>query len=157
MKKIFTLIAGLLMAAAVFAADHRPSVMVRSSKNYKIVIDGRSFFTNSNTIRLDNFYVGRHTIKVYEMRRGYFGRRERLVDAAAFEVRRNDVMINVDFFGNISIRERRSYGRYDRDERGYDRNERDDRRDWDDEHDRRNWDNDQDRRDWGRNDNDNRF
>src|SRR5690242_4870960 len=112
MKKIFTLFAGLLMAAAVFAADRRPVVMLNSSRNYKIVIDGRSYFGGSQTIALDNFYGSRmHSIKVYEIRRGnltfgalgsLFGR-ERLIDASTFQMGRNDVMINIDFRGQISI------------------------------------------------------
>ena len=134
MKKIFTLFAGLLMAAAVFAADHRPTVFVNSSRNYKLVIDGRTYFGSSfMAINLDNSFgnsygnygsygsydrrVSRmHTIKVYELRRGFFVR-ERLVDAATFMVGRNDIMIKIDPFGQIRIREMKDFGRYDRNDR----------------------------------------
>ena len=133
MKKIFTLFAGLLMTVAVFAADRRPTVTVNSSRNYKIVIDGRSYFgSNFMSINLDNNYgsfdsygnsYGRqgsriHTIKVYELRRGFFVR-ERLVDAATFMVGRDDILIKVDMFGQIRIREMKDFGRYDRNGRGY--------------------------------------
>jgi hypothetical protein len=80
------------------------------------------------TLSLDHFYGGRHTIKVFEMKRGYFGNREKLVGSSFFQVDRNDVLINIDWFGNISIREKKNYKRYDNN----DWNDRDDR-----DHDRR--------------------
>ncbi len=118
MKKMFTLMAGLLLAAAVFAADRRPVVSVRSFSNFKIVIDGKSYFGNSMNIRLDDFYGNRHLVKVYEMRRGFFAR-ERLVDVTSFRMGRNNVMITVDRFGRIDIREMRDRGRFDRDDRDW--------------------------------------
>jgi hypothetical protein len=112
MKKIFTLFAGLLMAAAVFAADRRPTVTINNDyRNYKIVIDGRTIFGDNLNIRLDN---SRHTIKVYEMRRGFFVR-ERLVDAQSFRMRDRDIKINVDRFGQIQVFEKRDHGRYNDD------------------------------------------
>jgi len=123
MKKIFTLAAGILLATALFAADRRPVIKVNSSKHYKIVLDGKTYFGGDLTISLDRFYGDRHTIKVYEMKRGYFGNRERLVGATTFRTERNDVLINIDWFGNISIREKKNHRRYgDRDW-----NDRDDR------------------------------
>lgn len=130
MKKIFTLIAGMLFAATLFAADRRPVVKINSSKNYKIVIDGKAYFGNNNTISLDRFNGGRHTIKVFEMKRGYFGGREKLVSSSIFMVNRNDVVINIDWFGNISIREKKNYRRFGDNDRDDDWNDRDhDRRD----------------------------
>lgn len=130
MKKIFTLIAGMLFAATLFAADRRPVVKINSSKNYKIVIDGKAYFGNNNTISLDRFNGGRHTIKVFEMKRGYFGGREKLVSSSIFMVNRNDVVINIDWFGNISIREKKNYRRFGHNDRDDDWNDRDhDRRD----------------------------
>lgn len=131
MKKFFTLFAGILLTLAAMAADRRPVVTVKNSKNFKVVIDGRSYFGNDITLRLDNFMGGRHTIKVYEMKRGYFGNRERLVDATSFQAGRNDVLIQIDWFGNIKIREMKNYRKNDRDDRhdrDFDRdNDRDDR------------------------------
>lgn len=154
MKKIFTLFAGLLMTVAVFAADRRPTVTIKSSRNYKVVIDGRTFFGDFNTIRLDDlsggygggygggngggygnrdFSVKRHTIKVYEMSRGLF-RRERMVDAASFIASRNDIMIVVDGMGQIHIREMAGNNRYDNNDRNDNHwnNDRNfDQRNWD--------------------------
>jgi len=108
MKKIFTLFAGLLMGIAVFAADRRPTVTINNDyRNYKIVIDGKTIFGDNINLRLDN---SRHTVKVYEMRRGFFVR-ERLVDAQSFRMRDRDIKINVDRFGQIQIFEKRGYGR----------------------------------------------
>ena len=149
MKKMFTLVAGLLMTALVFAADRRPTVTVKSQKNFRIVIDGKSFFGNSTTIRLDDYMsndgrygnsdgrygnnAGRHTIQVFEMQKvGFFGRRqvERMVSSTAFRVNRNDVLINIDYFGNINVREMRS--RFDQGRDWNDRDGRDRDHDWND-------------------------
>ena len=125
MKKIFTLVAGMLLTAAVFAADRKPVVTINSSKNYKIVIDGKSYFGDNMTLRLDDYFKRSHTIKVFEMRRGLYVKGERLVDAATFQVDRNDVAITIDRFGNIKIREMRGQGHY-----GW--NDKNGRDDWND-------------------------
>ena len=137
MKKIFTLTVGLLMAVAMFAADRRPSVTISNmSRKYEIVIDGRSYsdgrvysdgrgYSGGGTeIRLPDAFGGRHTIKVYEQTRGFFGFGKRLVDVATFKLINNDVLINVDRFGQITIREVRGWNKWDRNGRGYGQDDR---------------------------------
>jgi hypothetical protein len=153
MKKIFTLVAGLLMAVVVFAADRRPMVTVNSMKNYKIVIDGRSFFGRNTSINIANLRDGRHTIQVFEMQRAAYGRRtvERMVASTSFRVDRKDVVINIDNRGHLSIREmkRHGNGRFER---------RDNDRDWDNNRDwNRNEDRDYDYDDRDRRDDNRRF
>jgi hypothetical protein len=46
MKKIFTLLTGILITLVTFAAD-RPTVTLRSTRNYEIVIDGKSYFSQN--------------------------------------------------------------------------------------------------------------
>ncbi|HET6995981.1 MAG TPA: hypothetical protein VFI06_13405 [Chitinophagaceae bacterium] len=151
MKKIFTLIAATVLTVATFAADRRPSVTLKSSRNYEIVIDGRSYFSNSGIMDLSNMRRGFHSIKVYEVnRRGgsplgglagvLFGGRtsKRLVDASSFQLQNRDIDIIVDFRGQIRVTEDR-YGRdrwdnNDRNshDRGYQNQDpRDDRGGWD--------------------------
>ncbi len=125
MKRIFTLFAALFVTVALFAADRRPVVTVNSSKNYKIVIDGRSYYSNDRKIQLSNLHNGRHTIKVFEMKRIGYNQREKLVAATTFQLNRKHVLIHIDRFGNINIREARNNGRFDSD------------RDWDDRNDNR--------------------
>lgn len=116
MKKMFTLLTGLFLTVALMAADRRPVVTINSNNNFKIVIDGKSYFGDNITIRLSDLYGNHHSIKVYEMRRGYFGRTERLISRSFFQTGRKDVMIRIDRFGNISIREKKNNRRYDRDD-----------------------------------------
>ena len=127
MKTILTLAAGLLLTLSTFAADHNPTVTIKSRSNYMIVVDGRNF-QNDNTIRLD-MRRGMHTISVYERGRGFFGRM-RLVSTKNFFVRNNDLRIVVGYDGYVYIDER-GYDRRDRgwdnDDRGWDRNDRDGR------------------------------
>jgi hypothetical protein len=138
MKKIFTLFAGLLMTVAIFAADRRPVVTVKKAVNYKVVIDGRTYYDNDLTMRLGNLGYGRHTIQVFEMRRGGIFSRERMLSAATFKIERDDLNIKIDRYGKIQIREKNR--RFDDD------------RDWND----RDW-NDHDNRDRDYRKNDNRF
>jgi hypothetical protein len=108
MKKIFTLIAATFLTVASFAADRKPVVTVKASKNYEIVIDGQSYFSSNSVMNLSNIRYGQHSIKVYEVSRGFmFKRAKRLVDASTFQLRNNDVDINIDFRGQIRITEDR--------------------------------------------------
>lgn len=107
------------MTVAIFAADRRPVVTINSAKNYKIVIDGRNYFGNDITINLNNLYAGRHTIKVYEMKKGLFVKGEKLVDAASFQISRNDIAIKIDRFGNILIREKNKFNRFELKDKKY--------------------------------------
>lgn len=161
MKKIFTLFAGLLMTVALFAADRRPTITVSSDKNYKIVIDGKAYFGSYINIRPEDFcgnrFDGRHSIQVFEMRRGFWNSRERMVASSSFFLSNRDILIKIDWFGNIRFREMGGHRRYDRYD-DYDRRDRDfDRRDNDQrdrDFDRR--DNDQRDRNYDRRDNDQR-
>jgi len=131
MKKIFTLIAVLFMTVAVFAADRRPVIKLNNNNNYKVVIDGRAYFGDDINIRPDYFMRGKHTVKVFEMKRGFYGRTERLVDMTTFFIDRDDVVIRIDRTGRIIVREERN-GKWNN---GYGKNHRD-RDDDDDRYDR---------------------
>lgn len=137
MKKIFTLVAALFLTVALFATDRRPVIKLNNNNNYKVVIDGRTYFGDDINIRPDYFYRGQHTVKVYEMRRGFFGRTERLVSSTSFFMDHDDVVIRIDRFGGIVVREERKgrwnngYGKNHRDnddDNRYDRNGRSGRR-----------------------------
>jgi hypothetical protein len=137
MKKIFTLVLGLMFTVAMFAADRRPTVTVTSTKRYAIVIDGKQYFTNGNTINISSLFNGRHDVKVYKMKRGFFMNAKKLVASSNFQLRNSDVKINIDRFGQLQISESRSgrdwndhdYGKgNDRDhDHGYDRGNHDGR------------------------------
>ena len=107
MKKIFTLFVGLMVAIAMFAADHRPTVTVNASRKFEIVIDGRHYSSNYGSMSISNLFNGRHNIKVYEQRPGFFFKAKRLVASSTFQLRNNDVNISVDRFGHLSIDESR--------------------------------------------------
>jgi len=128
MKKIFTLALGLMFTLAMFAADRRPTVTVTASGKYEIVVDGRHYTSNGNSISISNLFNGRHDVKVYEARQGFFMRSKRLVASSAFQLKNSDVQINIDRFGQLQISESR-FGRdwNDRDGRNDGRNSERDR------------------------------
>lgn len=142
MKKIFTLMAGLFLSVALMAADHRPDLTIRNSRNYKIVIDGRSFYNNSSLLRINNLTRGMHRIQVFEMTRGgFFGQRERLVNSTSFRMGREDMRMFIDYGGRIEVRT--DFNRNDRfstRDREWSRIDRNTNYDWDsnDRYDNRN-------------------
>lgn len=146
MKKLLTLAAFDLFTMAAMAADRYPSVTIKSKRNFQIVVDGRTYNDNDNTIRLDRMRRGMHSISVYERSRGLFGSRMRLVSSKNFYVSNDDIRITIDRSGYVDVNEI-GYGRGN--DRNYnDRNRNSDRNDRD-----RRWnDNDDNDRDWNRND-----
>lgn len=107
MKKIFTLVAALFLTVALFATDRRPVIKLNNNNNYKVVIDGRTYFGDDINIRPDYYFRGQHTVRVYEMRRGFFGRTERLVNSTTFFMDNDDVVIRIDRHGGIMVKEER--------------------------------------------------
>ena len=110
MKKIFTLILGLMLAVVMFAADRKPTVTVTSTRKYLIVIDGERYFTDGNAINISNLFYGPHDIQVYKVRHGFFMGSTRLVANSSFQLRNSDVQISIDRFGQLQISESR-FGR----------------------------------------------
>lgn len=127
---------GLILTAAVFAADRRPDVTIVSMKKYEIVIDGKSYFSNNRAMNIDNLRNGRHSIQVYEMNNRSFSifKRKQLVASKTFQLRNKDLKITIDRFGHLTITEDR-FGRDDKfgkDDRDWnDRKDRNDRNDRD--------------------------
>jgi hypothetical protein len=130
MKKIFTLVLGMMITAAIFAADRKPMVTVSASKRYTVVIDGRQYRTNGSTISISNLFNGEHAVRVYKGKPGFFMNANKLVASSGFQVRNNDVQINIDRFGQIQISESRfghDWSGHDNDRRkGHDYGQRDD-------------------------------
>lgn len=123
MKKIFTLFAATLFTVALFAADRKPIVTVKASKNYEIVIDGKSYFSSNSTMNLSSIRRGQHSIKVYEVNKSWYRKFKKLVSASSFQLRNNDVSISVNYRGQISITEYRfDRGRWN-DQKGNDRDD----------------------------------
>ena len=131
MKKMFTLLSGLFLSFALLAADPRPVVTLTSMSNYKVVIDGKAYFTNNSQISLRNLSKGYHRIQVFEMRRGYFQQREKMISSSSFLLKRNDIRILINRLGDVRIKEIKGFGRFERDDDdwyerdGHDDNDRD--------------------------------
>jgi len=125
MKKIYLLLAVGLLAATISASAQ--SVVLRMDNNYGVSIDGSNI---DKDMTLSNLSYGRHTINVYKLSGGILGigRKRTLVSSSAFELRNNDMTIDVDQYGQLRINEAGNYNtqnrRYDdrTTDRGYDRN-----------------------------------
>jgi hypothetical protein len=117
MKKIFTLLTGILITLVTFAAD-RPTVTLRSTRNYEIVIDGKSYFSqNGRVMNLSHLRSGKHSVQVYEMNRYMFRTTRKLVSNSGFRLKNKDIAIVVDPRGNLRITESKFGKDFDRDDR----------------------------------------
>lgn len=106
MKKIFTLAIASLLTVAAFAADRRASVTVQTSRNFEVVIDGKSYSGNGfGSLNIANLRDGYHTVTIYDARRGFFKRSKRAISITSFMLRGNDINIFVDMFGKVQVNE----------------------------------------------------
>lgn len=143
MKTIFTLFTSLLMSIAVFAAAKPQSILtIKSTDNsdISIVLDGKRFDPNDNSIMLRGIDDGYHSIKVFrEKSRGFFGkngRRYEMVYNNTIHVkRRTHLFITIERNGRIGMQESKIKKDWDRQDRDWD-NDRNDDRKKDDRHDR---------------------
>ena len=134
MKKIYLLLAIGLLGATISASAQ--NVILRLDNNYDVSIDGRNYESNAT---LPDLGYGQHTVNVYEVKKGFLGigKKRNLVSSSGFDLRNNDVMIDVDQYGQLRINQLgnnntqnrrindrnidRDYGRNS--DRSYDRNE----------------------------------
>ncbi len=76
MKTLFTIALASFFSTSVFAyGEGRLTITVASSKNFQVVVDGRSYNANDdNTVLLQNVRQGSHSIVVYDSRKKNNGR-----------------------------------------------------------------------------------
>ncbi len=133
MKTIFTLLSSLLLSVTLFAnnSKNKSMVLVKSVDNaeIRVVMDGKLFEPNSNSLVISNVNAGRHNIKVYRQQRsGLFNRlnqRFELLYSSSLQVgNRTQLFITIDRNGRIEIAEnsvQRNNGRFnDRSSRNFD-------------------------------------
>ena len=104
MKKIAVLIVSSLLLITFSATAQR--VIVRSNGNYEVSIDGRYYNTNTNNATISNLRQGSHSVQVYQVSRGGLfglGKRRTLVSSSGFNLMYNDVMIDVDAYGQLRV------------------------------------------------------
>ncbi len=118
MKTIFTLFASLLLSVSVMAAAKSQSmVTIRLAGNddIRVVLDGKRFESNDNSILIRDVAEGVHQLKVYrEKRNGLFnllGRNYELVYNSTVRVKKQThLSINISNNGRAAIQETRING-----------------------------------------------
>lgn len=127
MKTIFTLLSSLFMSIAVFAVPAPNAARVKSmltvqsagNSDIRVVVDGRRFEPNDNSLVISGLEAGTHTLKIYrEKNSGVFnilGKRYEMVYNTSLLIRaKTHVTVTVDRYGRTSITEqkiRRNGGR----------------------------------------------
>lgn len=146
MKTIFTLFSSLLLSAAVFATDAKPKSLLFVKSNVAgaltVVVDGKRFESNTNSIIIKDVNAGFHSIKVYRLKTNgvfsLFSKRLEMVYNSSLSVKpATQIDLTIDRFGRITLQESKIF--HGREGRGwdndYDRNGRDDDHDFDFDHD----------------------
>src|SRR5215813_12317658 len=106
MKKYLLFAVAALFAFTVNAATPYSQVTLHANKNYDVVIDGHTY-RGYTTIPMSSGY---HSVQVYT-RGGFIIKRRSLVSSSSFNLRNNDVLIDVDQNGQARIYSDNSYGR----------------------------------------------
>jgi hypothetical protein len=132
MKTIFTLLTSLFMSMAVFAAAKPQSILtIKSSDNsdIRVVLDGKRFEPNDNSVMLRGIEDGYHTIKVFKQKHsGFFnmaGKRYELVYNSSVNIKkRTHLFITIERNGRITMQENRikrdwDNGRHNRNDEVY--------------------------------------
>ena len=105
MKKILTIILGSFLGVAVSASELQPQVTLRTTSNYDVKIDNN--FYNGNTTTIPNLGQGNHRVEVYQVKAGSgifgIGKKRVLVSTSQFTLRNNDVVIDVNQYGETRI------------------------------------------------------
>lgn len=106
MKKIYLLTVVAFFVTVISATAQR--VLLHLPSNYEVTIDDR-YYVNNETV--NSISYGQHTVKLYQLRPGILGigKRRVLVNTSFFEMRNNDVNIDVDQYGQLRIYESGNY------------------------------------------------
>jgi hypothetical protein len=128
MKTIFTLVTSLFMSIAVFAAGKPMSILtIKSADNadIRVVLDGKRFEPNENSMMIRGIEDGYHSIKVFRKRQhGFFdmaGRRYELVYNTTIAIkRRTHLFITIERNGLVSMQENRIRKDWDQQDRNWD-------------------------------------
>lgn len=117
MKTISTLLSSLFIGTAVFAAAPRPSSTLSfkatDQSQLTVVVDGKRFQPNHNSVMITGVDAGYHDVKVYRQRKFYGaydmrGGRAELVYSSSLMVQpRTAIEMTVDRFGNVSTSSQR--------------------------------------------------
>ncbi|HEX2628489.1 MAG TPA: DUF4476 domain-containing protein [Chitinophagaceae bacterium] len=109
MKTIFTLLSSLILSVAVFAAAPPKkmsmlSINSASQGDIRVIVDGKRFEPNDNSLVINNLQSGYRTVKVYRQKGGgmynIFGKRYELVYNASVYVKpRVNLILSIDRFG----------------------------------------------------------
>lgn len=114
MKTFFTLLSSLFISASVLAADAKQKSVVTiksvDNQNIMVVLDGKRFDANDNSIMISNLNAGQHSVKVYRLRNnGVFnilGKRYEVVYNSTVSLKkRTHLLITIERNGFISMQE----------------------------------------------------
>jgi hypothetical protein len=128
MKNIFTLLIAGLLTSSAFA--NNITLTLPANNSYQVLIDGRNVngdnYSN-NTVYLSNRQYGQHSMEVYRVKSGLFGKKNNLVYSTAFNSSpQYDLDITVDNSGRVQMYQsaNNSYGKNGRgnDQGGYGNN-----------------------------------
>jgi hypothetical protein len=113
MKAFFTLLLATIFGTTAFAYDEgKLTVTFAAQNNVQVVIDGRTYQQQDNSIVINNIPAGQHSIRIYKARRGGRNNRNEVLYSANVYVKPSyhvDVMVNR--FGKALVDEQSIHNR----------------------------------------------
>lgn len=98
MKTFFTLLLATIFSTTAFAYDEgKLTVTFAAQTNVQVVIDGRTYQQQDNSIVINHIPAGQHSIRIYKARKGGRNNRNELLYSANVYVKPSyhvDVMVN---------------------------------------------------------------
>jgi hypothetical protein len=108
MKTLFTLIAFSFLSTAALAGKKDPVLTVTSTGEYLVVVDGKKF-ENEKKVSLTDLKKGEHYIDIWKKKKGLFGGKYKLVSSKKFEIAKDDLHIDINFSGYITIGDQKDW------------------------------------------------
>ena len=112
MKKFTTLLIAAMVVLVASASAQQARVILRSNTNYEVQVDGRTY-DNTGTSTITDLPYGRHSVAVYQVvSKGIFGigKKRNQLSFEQFDLRNNDVIIDVNQNGQVRVSENGNYG-----------------------------------------------
>lgn len=121
------MLAALVITATTFATppgSSRLTVVNTDNKNLRVIIDGNRYDGIGNNLSLANIGMGRHNIRIFQVKRGFFGGERLIYSSSIFLKPDTQLSLIVKRDGDVAVNEQSNrwdnrgrddrYGRDDR-------------------------------------------
>ena len=105
MKKVFTLLAAMLLAVMIYAYPNQSMISISNNSKtaIRLMVDGNRYRASNNAVLINNLNAGYHSIKVYQLKKNYGGVRSGSVNNNYQLVYNVNVYVKPQYYVDIII------------------------------------------------------